>query len=304
MWNNPLLLNLFYVFAIGVNIVLLRYFSTQLDTLNNNGLRFLSGAVVLFAWVWWKYRSALLNLLKTPKLLAIALLVGVLMCANMFFYLEGASRTNAITAAIFGVISMPFGVLIAGLFFEDERQKMRSKTFWIGCFLTLFGCLGFIWQGKSVELGDSFLAGSLFLLLSITIRNVQNLVVKFTNNKINVFTLSSFTALSTAFISLFASYHTDNIQALHHLSPLFLISLLLVGVYGITAGMILAFHIIQKQGIITYQILELLLPLSTALIAYLFLGETVSLMQMLFAVVVIFGASVALGLLKIKRKDS
>ncbi|MDG6268292.1 EamA family transporter, partial [Glaesserella parasuis] len=53
----------------------------------------------------------------------------------------------------------------------------------------------------------------------------------------------------------------------------------------------------QKQGIITYQVLELLMPISTAFIAYLLLGETISSMQLVFAGIVIVGASMALGLL-------
>ncbi|MDO4698548.1 MAG: DMT family transporter [Pasteurellaceae bacterium] len=294
---NPFTLNLLYIFAIGLNIVLLRYFSTQLDVLNNNGVRFLSGAVMLLIWVWFRHRQSLWQLLKQPKLLGIALLVGVLMCANMYFYLKGVAVTNSVTGAIFGVIAMPFGVLVAALFFDDERQKIRSLRFWIGCGLTLVGCLGFIASGKALNLSDSFWLGSLFLLCSLVIRNVQNLIVKFTNNKLNVFTLSCFTSFSTAFISLFFSVQTDKIGELQQLSPLFLASLLLFGIYAIGVGMILAFHIIQKQGIITYQILELLLPISTALVAYVLLGETISLEQTLFACLVMIGASVALGVI-------
>ncbi|MGX2948536.1 DMT family transporter [Frederiksenia canicola] len=298
---NALTINLFYIFAIGINIVLLRYFSLQLDPLNNNAVRFLSGAVVLLIWVLIRYRQSLINLIKAPKLFATALFVGVMMCGNMYFYLKGVAATNAVTASIFGVIAMPFGVLIAALFFQDERQKTRSKTFWIGCILTVLGCLGFIRYGKSLEIGDAFLMGAFFLLLSIVIRNIQNLVVKFTNNKLNVITLSCITSFSTAIISLLMSVQTNKISEIQHISNSFLLSLILFGVYAIGVGMILAFHIIQKQGIITFQILELLLPISTAIIAYLFLGETLSIPQLLFATMVIFGASVALGITKLKR---
>lgn len=299
---NTLFINLLYILAIGLNIVLLRYFSTQLDPLNNNGVRFLSGAVMLLIWVWFRYRQALLQLLKQPKLLGAALLVGALMCTNMYFYLKGVAITNSVTAAIFGVIAMPFGVLVAALFFHDERQKMRSWRFWIGCILTLTGCLGFIASGNELSLDDGFWLGSLFLFVSVIIRNVQNLIVKFTNNKLNVFTLSCFTSFSTALISLFFSVQTDKITELQYFSPLFLVSLLLFGIYAIAFGMILAFHIIQKQGIITYQILELLLPISTALVAYILLDEILSTIQILFAIMVIVGASIALGLLTFPKQ--
>ncbi|WP_341535962.1 EamA family transporter [Glaesserella parasuis] len=52
---------------------------------------------------------------------------------------------------------------------------------------------------------------------------------------------------------------------------------------------------------ITYQVLELLMPISTAFIAYLLLGETISPMQLVFAGIVIVGASMALGLYTLKE---
>lgn len=68
--------------------------------------------------------------------------------------------------------------------------------------------------------------------------------------------------------------------------------------------MVLTFHVIQQQGIITYQVLELLMPISTAFIAYLLLGETISPMQFVFAGIVIVGASMALGLIHKNNKNS
>lgn len=299
---NPFTINLFYIFAIGLNIVLLRYFSIHLDALNNNGVRFTAGGIALLIFVLAKYRQQFKQILTTPKLLTLALSVGIMMTANMYFYLKGVSTTNAITAAIFGVISMPFGILFAGVVFQDEREKLKSKQFWIGCVLTLVGSLSFIWSGNTIAIGDSFFLGAFFLLLSITIRNIQNLIVKFSNNKLNSFVLSCFTSLTAGIISLLFSQQSGNIGQLNTIPSWLLFSLILVGLYGIGTGMVLTFSVIQKQGIVTYQVLELILPISTAVIAYFLLGETISLTQIISAIAVIVGASIALRLFPFSRK--
>lgn len=296
MLKNPLILNLLYVLAIGLNIVLLRYFSLHIEPFNNNGVRFSVGAVALLAFILGKYRRELWNVLKTPKLLGFAILVGVMMCANMFFWLKGAAVTSSLTAAISGVLAMPFGVLIAAIFFRDEREKIRNRQFWFGCILTMVGALGFVWYGKAVAVGEGFLLGAFFLLCSIVIRNVQNLVVKFVNNKLNVFVLSFYTSLTTGVLSLFFSTQAGKIDQLFAIPTWLLWSLIAVGIYAVLAGMVLTFHVIQKQGLVTYQILELLMPVSAGLLAYVLLGESLSWLQLLFALLVMCGAAVALRL--------
>ena len=129
MLKNPLVINFLYVFAIGLNIVLLRYFSLQVDALNNNGIRFSVGGMLLFAFVWLKYRADFTKLTANPRLIIIGLSMGIMMCGNMYFWLKGAALTNAVTASISGVLAMPFGILIAGVIFQDERQKLKNGLF-------------------------------------------------------------------------------------------------------------------------------------------------------------------------------
>ncbi|WP_345831861.1 EamA family transporter [Mannheimia haemolytica] len=92
------------------------------DPLNNNGIRFLVGGFTLLFFILWRFRTSLSQLIKTPKLIAISLFVGLMMSANMYFWLKGVKITNAVTVSIFGVLAMPFGVIIAAIFFQDERE--------------------------------------------------------------------------------------------------------------------------------------------------------------------------------------
>lgn len=301
LYHQLILINLLYVFGIGLNIVLLRFLSLHFDPLNNNGVRFLVGGLALLLLILWKFRSSLTQLARSPKLIAIALFVGLMMSANMYFWLKGVKITSAVTASIFGVLAMPFGVIIAALFFKDERERIKNKRFWFGSALTILGSLGFVWYGKTISVGEGFVLGSFFLFLSIIIRNIQNLVVKF-SRELNVFTLSCVTSLTTSISSLLLSLQAGKINDIFATPSWLLFTLMAVGIYAIVVGMVLTFHIIQTQGLITYQVLELLMPISTAIIAYIVLGEHISMEQMGFACVVILGSSIALKLVKFKRK--
>lgn len=293
-------LNLLYVFGIGLNIVLLRYLSLHIDPLNNNGVRFLAGSAVLLLFTALKYRIALRQLLRQPKNLLMALAVGVMLAANMYFWLKGTKLTNAVTASLFGVLAMPFGVLVAALFYRDEREQIRYRRFWLGSGLTIIGSLGFVWQGQALTLGESFAMGSLFLFLSITIRNVQHLLVKAAKSG-SMLAFSCFTSLAASLSSLGCSAQQGSLEALHH-APLWLLGLLLAaGIYAVFVAMVLAFQIIQVQGLVTYQVLELIIPITTAICAYFLLNEAMNLMQLAFALVVIFGASWALGVFSGKK---
>ncbi|WP_239495420.1 EamA family transporter [Haemophilus influenzae] len=77
-----------------------------------------------------------------------------------------------------------------------------------------------------------------------------------------------------------------------------LIGLVCAGFYGMLTGMLMAFYIVQKQGITVFNILQLLIPLSTAIIGYLTLDERINIYQGISGIIVIIGCVLAL-----KRKN-
>lgn len=297
-----ILINLCYIILFGLSTIMLRYFSLHISVLNNNTVRFLSGGLVLLVIVGYFYREQLKLLRSQTKLLGWLILLAVMMSTNMYFYVEGIRYTSAVTAAIFSVLSMPFAIIIAAFFFEDEKQRIKNRQFQLGSALTLTGALLFILLGQSqITATNNFLLGGGFLFLAILIQSTQNLIIKRINNRINAITLGCMTSLLAGGISLFLSYATHQLPQLSTQSTEFTLFLIIGGIFGVLVGMTFSFYIVQSQGITTYQILQLTTPISVAFIGFFTLSEPITLWQIAAALLVMIGAIFALQLFAKKQ---
>lgn len=113
--------------------------------------------------------------------------------------------------------------------------------------------------------------------------------------------MSAFTATFTALIYLIIGGVLGSFSELHQHTTMLLVLLLLSGIYGMVVGMLLAFYLMQQQGIVTYNVLQLIVPIATALMGYFTLGETINPMQSIGALLVIIGGMIAL---RVGKKSS
>lgn len=287
--------NTAYILLLGAGFPILRYMSQQFDANNNNMVRFFAGSAVLFCYGLWKFHSQYAVVLKNKSLIVKVLALGVLMTSNMYLFVQGLSATNAVTGSIFSILAMPLAIGLAAFFYVDERERVKQPKFYLGSLIAVFGASCFVLQKNgSLHINPNFIWGVLYLFLAITIQAIQSLLIKSMNNQVNAVVISSFTAFLAALLNLFVSFSTDKITQLSVVSEGLLIGLVLAGIYGIVTGMFMSFHIVQKQGIVTYNLLQLIVPFSATTFAYLWLDETIGVWQVVSGIIIICGCLLAL----------
>lgn len=150
-------------------------------------------------------------------------------------------------------------------------------------------------SGKGLgEIGNEFYLGVLYLTIGITIQTFQNIFVKQIARELPVILISAVTATTSGIVYLVYSLLTGKINQLFVLEKNLLIFLILAGIYGMVTGMLMAFYIVKKQGIVTFNLLQLLVPISTAVMAYITLGEKIGILQLIGGAVVVVGCLNAL----------
>lgn len=292
--KNKNTLRICYIILMGFGLPIMRFMSMRFDTINNNTVRFLSGGLVFILISVFKFSGEFKKIRKEPILILKLLLLGCLMTGNMYFYMNGLRYTSATTGSIFSVLAMPLAVVMAAIFYRDERGRVKQVNFYLGSILAVIGSLVFVAFGNTGGENTDFFKGALLLGIAILIQSVQNLAVKNVGKSLHSIVVSASTATLSGIMYLSMAIQSGKITQLSEVGIGLLAGLAFAGVYGMLTGMLMAFYIVQKQGVVVFNILQLIVPLSTAVVGYFTLGETISLMQGVGAVIVVLGCVYAL----------
>ena len=292
--NNDYFIRIFYIILMGFGFPIMRFMSIHFETINNNAVRFLAGGFLFILICIFKFRDEFKKIKEEPILILKLLLLGCFMTGNMYFFMNGLKNTSALAGSIFGILAMPLAIIMAAIFFKDERDRVKEKNFYIGSILAVVGSLLFVIYGNKAGGSSDFLKGALFLGTAIFIQSVQNLVVKNIAKKLHAIVISASIATLSGIIYLTIAIQSGKIVQLSEVSQGLLIGLALAGVYGMLTGMLMAFYIVQKQGVVIFNILQLVIPLSTAIVGYFTLGEKINFLQGIGAIVVVLGCIFAL----------
>lgn len=299
--NNKTFIRVIYIILMGFGLPIMRFMSIHFETINNNAIRFLSGGFLFILICIFKFRDEFMKIKQKPTLILKLLLLSCFMTGNMYFFMNGLKETSALAGSIFGILAMPLASIMAALFFKDERDKVKQKNFYIGSILTIAGSLLFVIHGNKVSESSDFLKGFLFLGIAIFIQSVQNLVVKNIAKELHTVIISASAATLSGIVYLIIAIKSGEIVQLSEVSQGLLIGLVLSGIYGMLTGMLMAFYIVQRQGVVVFNILQLLVPLSASIVGYFTLGEKIDFIQGGGAIVIILGCILAL---KSKEKIS
>lgn len=292
--KNEYLCRIFYIIFMGFGFPIMRFMSMNFETINNNAVRFLSGGILFILICLFKFRKELKKVFETPTIILKLLLLGIFMTGNMYFFINGLKNTSALAGSIFGILAMPLAILMAAIVYKDERERIKYKNFYIGSFLAVIGSFIFVIYGNKNSSSTDFIKGAMFLGTAIFIQSIQNLIVKNVAKKLHTIVISASTATLSGLIYLTLAINTGKIIQLKEVGVGLLVGLSLAGIYGMLTGMLMAFYIVQKQGVVVFNIIQLIIPLSTAIVGYFTLGENINLNQGIGALIVISGCIIAL----------
>ncbi|WP_109396997.1 DMT family transporter [Proteus faecis] len=285
--QNYFLVRCMYVILMGLGFPIMRYMSLNFDTLNNNAVRFISGGVLFCIFCLLKYKNHLKKInIKTALLLFV---LSIFMTCNMFFFINGIKNTSALSGSVFSILAMPLGILVASLFFIDERERAFNYKFITGALIAILGSFLFIFNDHSLSSSSFNYIGFIFLTIAICIQSIQNVIVKIVAQYLPAIVISASTATISGLMFLLLAIKTGVISELSVTSKDLLILLVLAGIYGMFTGMLMAFYIVKTQGVTIFNVTQLLIPVSTGVFGYFTLGEKVDVIQAIGAVIIIAG---------------
>ena len=271
---------------------LLRYTSLLFSPLTNNGVRFMSGSIFLFIIALFRYKSKLLDFFPKQKNLKILLLcTSCLMSINMVFFIKGLSLSSAFTGSMFTTFGIPVTALVSMFYFPDEREKSFNVFFFTGMFICVLGSLVFINRGGSDPQAN---AGTFYLFISVCSQVVLNNLIKHIAHQLPVLIIGLFNSFLTGISLLILAFLTGSIKELATADTHSIVVLIFAGVYGIFVGMMIGFSVIKKNGITTFNIMQLLTPITTAMVSYIIMKETITPPQFLGGMIILVGAYICI----------
>ena len=297
MKNKRMLLIIAYVIGMSSVTILQRYLTFYYDTFTQSFYRFLAGSSFLLLISFLYYRKDLQEILKNTKLIKDIFLLAGVSTASMFFYIEGLSRTSATITGFINTLALPLTILLTVLFFPSEKTVLKRKGFFIGFFLTFGGTVGFIFSKGNLNFQYS--VGIIFVIVATLIGVFITLLQKrLMTANLNAVCIS---ALITAFMCLFflaGGLIWGNLASISDVSLLTNFILFASGVYGLIMGISLALMNIKISGVLITKIAELAIPVFIVLFAFIFLKESLNILQITFGAIIIWGSIIVLTSIK------
>lgn len=297
-----------YIVVMSVLYPLLRLYSLEFQLTTHNSLRFTTGAVacLLFVFAKSELRENFLSVFRCKKLGLKVFVLGVLNMCNMLCLVLGLKLTSSVAGSIFGIMAMPLAVLLAAIFFVDERSRVMRFKFVAGSLVAIVGSLIFVVYADNHAQAESavdhdFLIGCLLLGGSITCQAFYNMVIKNVGKQLRTFVMTSMIFCIDGVLFTIIALCTGSLVEVADKPIWDTLGLMASGLVGVAAGLVVV-AVIKFFGIVTLNVLQLTLPVATAVVGYFLLDEIVNYHQVVGAVVLILGCIYAI-LLKDKPKQ-
>ncbi|MCT2536035.1 DMT family transporter [Aquibacillus koreensis] len=248
-------------------------------------------------------RSALKHrqlFLENKKAFLIMTLAGVTFF-NTFIY-GSLQFTTATNVSVLETVIPVVTVILSTLLLKEKLQGLQ----WIGIVLSFFGAIWVILNGRIFDLasmawniGDLIMVGAIlsWAIYSIYVKQYMHLFPSFAA----LFVMSGISVIVLLPVVLleWSVQGMPTISLANHG-----LGLLYLGVFPSLIALILYNHSVSKLGPSKASVFLNFLPVFTILGAYLWLGETITLLQVIGAIIVISGVLLTTQLQKKKKEHN
>ncbi len=278
---------LLYVVLTPLVPISIRFLSLHMDSSTMIFVRVGSGTIALFIICVLMYPQDILTLFRNRSHLL--LLIGATVFGLIAHYgaVEGLALTSAAMGGIISAVGIPLTIILAALVFHDERRIATNRYFAAGAAVAAVGTAGVVLTGTDNAL--SYSTGVLWLLLATTIGAVRYIALKKLVLRINPVVVAMVGCLITTCAFGTISFYSGQMREFFSLAPHVILIAVLSGVGGILVGAALHLVLVKRIGISVVTILRLVIPLWTAALAFVLIGDVLSPTQCAFGLVVILG---------------
>ena len=189
------------------------------------------------------------------------------------------------------VLSLVPVVSIIIEFFLYKRRP--SVAVIIGCFVSIFG-IALIVGADISELLSGKLTGYLLVLAALISWNIYNFMTAKLTNHYSPFELTLYQLLAAIVVS--APYAVFNMPDASDIDTMFVLSIAYLAVVSSVICFIIYVNSIKVVGVTPTALFANMLPVTSTLMGWIFLGEMISPIQMIGGVIVIVAGSVVIYL--------
>ncbi len=225
------------------------------------------------------------------------LIPAAIMAVNQILFTAGVYMTSAVISSLMGRLNAIMIPALSYVFYEDERRTVRNRKFLLGALLALSGVTGVILGRNSLEM-DGFNIGAVFVILAAVTWSIYAVYIKKLVSLIDPLAMIAFISLFSTLFSLPVILIFGDVHRITEASTGTWMLLFISGILGVGVGNVFYYHAIKHLGTSITAVFFLLLPLSVGVIAFLVLGETLTIVQIMSGVVLMSGCWIVAGLVR------
>lgn len=276
---------IFNVLIWGFPTIFIKYLTSYFDLYTQNFYRYIGASLFLLLFLGGRKKTE-----KTFPLFKVIPL-GLFLVGIQTLWVGGIYLVSATLSSLLSKTETFWIIFFSYFMFLEEKKVVRTRHFLLGTILAFVGVIGVILGGKEVSLKGYWL-GIIIILLSRIGWGVFTVSIKHLSFSLNSLLLTtsilSFSSLFFVPLAFFLGEPAQIFQA----SLLTNFILFFSGILCVGVGQLLYYYNLEKIGPVITNIFILLTPLITGIFAFLFLGETITFIQIISGGMLLLGCYV------------